>query len=715
MSDVALLDLTTEIDAAWIGSVLTPAHPGAVVRGVSLRPIGAGNVSDTVLVTVDYAERPDDAPDAVVAKFRPSVPEIHAHGLGSGAYHREIGAYRAITDRDACRIPRLLHVAGDETNINLVVEDLTSATAGDQVAGCGVGEAEAVLTQPARLHATFFPADEDTAPAWPIRMSEVADYWTGLTRTGSARALARYRDTLPAADLELVAAVADVVHDWHLLPQARLTLSHGDPRVDNILFEQAGDGVRAVLIDWQVTGLRNPMYDVGYFLSGSVPVAERRARAAPAGALRARVRRRGRRLRPRHRDRGLPHPGAVRPGDHDRGDRRAAGQRRREPADPGAAGAQLCRRARLGRDRGDPSPDVRRRSRVMPAPLPELGFYTLGGHVESPRQMLDELRLAEDLGFGTAFLSERFNLKEAASLTGAAGAVTERMTIATGATNHNTRHPAVTAAWATTVHRLTGGRFVLGLGRGLRPQLDAFGLPPVTTAQLEDFIGLMRRLWRGETVRDHDGPAGRYPALRLDPTFDEDIPIGLTAFGPNTLDLAGRAADVVVLHTYFSDETTARCVRRVRDAAERAGRDPASVAVWACLATVPDTLTEDVRLRRTVARLATYLQVYGDLMVRTNGWDPAALARFRADPVVAGLAGWADAVATAEQIEHIATVLPDSWLAAAATGSPDACARTVAGQFGLGVDGVITHCATPSELAPVLDAYRRAAVAGRAS
>lgn len=343
--------------------------------------------------------------------------------------------------------------------------------------------------------------------------------------------------------------------------------------------------------------------------------------------------------------------------------------------------------------------------------LPELGFYTLGGHVESPRDMLGELRLAEDMGLGTAFLSERFNVKEAASLTGAAGAVTERLTIATAATNHNTRHPAVTAAWATTVHRLTGGRFVLGLGRGLRPQLAAFGLPQVTTAQLEDFIGLMRRLWRGETVRDHDGPAGRYPALKLDPTFDEDIPIGLTAFGPNTLDLAGRAADLVVLHTYFSDETTARCVARVRAAAERAGRDPAAVRVWACYATVPDTLPEEVRLRRTAARLATYLQVYGDLMVRTNDWDPAELERFRADPVVAGLGGWADAVADRGQIEHLAAVLPPSWLAAAATGSPERCAAAVAHQFDLGVDGVIMHCSTPSELRPVVEAYRALRVA----
>ncbi|RTL67767.1 MAG: TIGR03857 family LLM class F420-dependent oxidoreductase [Pseudonocardiaceae bacterium] len=336
---------------------------------------------------------------------------------------------------------------------------------------------------------------------------------------------------------------------------------------------------------------------------------------------------------------------------------------------------------------------------------PELGFYTLGGHVENPRVMLDELRLAERLGFGTAFLSERFSVKEAASLTGAMGAVTETMRIATAATNHNTRHPAVTAAWATTMHRLTGGRFTLGLGRGLAPQLQAFGLPPVTTAQLADFIGLMRRLWRGETVVDHDGPAGRYPRLRLDPTFDEDVTIGLTAFGPATLTLAGRAADMVVLHTYFSDETVQRCVKAVRTAAEQAGRDPAAVQVWSCYATVPDTLDEETRLRRTIARLATYLQVYGDLLVRTNAWDPAALQRFRDDPVVAGLSGWADIVAGRDEIEHIAGVLPEAWTAAAATGSAQECARRVRAQLDLGVDGVIMHCSTPAELEPVIGAY----------
>ncbi len=341
----------------------------------------------------------------------------------------------------------------------------------------------------------------------------------------------------------------------------------------------------------------------------------------------------------------------------------------------------------------------------MTAVHEELGFYTLAGAPESPRALLDEIRDAEAMGLGWAFISERFNIKEAATLSGAAAAASTRIQIATGATNHNTRHPIITASFATTMHRLTGGRFTLGLGRGIAPLARALGLPPVTTAQLEDFAGLMRRLWHGEFVMGHDGPAGKYPLLFLDPTFDEDIRLALMAFGPNSLALAGRAFDVVVLHTFFTDETLERCVRTVKTAAEQAGRDPDQVKVWSVLATVGDHISEPLRLKKTVGRLATYLQAYGDLMVTTNNWDPSVLERFRADPVVSGFPGAIDDKGTTEQLEHVATLIPDEWLAPSATGSPAQCVDAIRGQFALGADGVILHGASPAELAPIIAAY----------
>lgn len=343
---------------------------------------------------------------------------------------------------------------------------------------------------------------------------------------------------------------------------------------------------------------------------------------------------------------------------------------------------------------------------MNPTPrFPELGFYTLAGGAQNPRDLVTECARAEELGLGAVFISERFNVKEAVTLSGAAAVASTNLKIITGATNHNTRHPMVTASYATTMHRLTGGRFVLGIGRGIAPLFDAYGIPRITTAQMEDFAGLMRRLWHGETIIGHDGPAGKYPVLRLDPSFDEDIELGLVAFGPNSLELGGRAFDHVILHTFFADDTLQRCVATVKQAAERAGRDPESVTVWSCFATIGDHLPEPARLMKTVGRLATYLQGYGDLMVETNRWDPAVLARFRADDVVAGFRSAIDVDATTDQLEHIATLIPDEWLAPSATGTAAECAASVRGQFALGADAVIMHGASPDQLAPIVDAY----------
>ena len=342
---------------------------------------------------------------------------------------------------------------------------------------------------------------------------------------------------------------------------------------------------------------------------------------------------------------------------------------------------------------------------MRPDPLPELGFYGLPGHTDSPADLLQECRDAEELGLGACFISERFNVKEAASLTGAACAVSDRIGVATSVTNHNTRHPLVTAAWSTTLHRLSGGRFSLGLGRGFDPLFQAIGLRPITMRQIEDFVGLMRRLWKGETILAHDGPAGQYGFLRLDERFDEDIPVMLAALGPKTMEWGGGVFDGVMLHTFFTDQALKECVERIRRGAEAAGKDPASVRVWAVMATLTD-LPESARLKMLVGRMGTYLQAYGDALVTINGWDPKVLTDFRNAPQVQEVRGSIDAVATPSQLEAIAELIPDEWLAASAVGSPAHVAQRIEDQLAAGADGVILHASTPAQLAPALEAYR---------
>ena len=337
--------------------------------------------------------------------------------------------------------------------------------------------------------------------------------------------------------------------------------------------------------------------------------------------------------------------------------------------------------------------------------LEELGCYLLAGQPDTARDLIAEVRDAEAMGLGAAFISERYNKKEAVVLSGAAGAASERIRIITGATNHNTRHLMVTAGLTRTMQSLTGGRFTLGLGRGIPAMQDAYGIDRITTAQMEDVAVLLRRLFRGEVIFNHDGPAGSFPVLHIDATLDEYLPLGIVAFGPETLALGGRCFDDVILHTYFTDETTVRCVRTVKDAAEQAGRDPDDVRVWSCFATIGDHLDEPARLKKSVGRLGTYLQGYGELLVRTNGWDREVLDRFLADPIIQGVRGL-DVVGTPAELEHAATLIPEDWLSASATGSPEQCVAAIRNQFDLGCDSVILHGSTPAELRPIVDAYR---------
>ncbi len=279
--------------------------------------------------------------------------------------------------------------------------------------------------------------------------------------------------------------------------------------------------------------------------------------------------------------------------------------------------------------------------------------------------------------------------------------------LATAATNHNTRHPMVTASYATTMHLLTEGRFTLGLGRGIAPLFDAVRHPP----DHHRADGGLRRAdapaveGRGDLrPRRAGGSLPAAPSRRSVRLRHPDRADRVRA----ELARAWRAERSTPSCCTPSSPTTPCAVRStsVRRSAEAAGRDPATVRIWSCYATIvdgfpePDSAEED---RRTTRHLPTGLR-RPDGRRRTTGTRPCSSA---SGPTrwSRRLPGAADAKATPEQLEHIATLIPDEWLEPAATGSPQRCAERVLRQFELGVDGVIMHGASPAELAPVVDAY----------
>jgi len=337
--------------------------------------------------------------------------------------------------------------------------------------------------------------------------------------------------------------------------------------------------------------------------------------------------------------------------------------------------------------------------------FPELGIYLLPGHTDAPADLLEEVRAAEALGLGSAWISERFDVKEVGALCGAAAAVTREIWIGTGATNIDTRHPLLLASMATTLSRLSRGRFALGIGRGIGVRSGMLGLAPVKNAELTAFAALMRKLWQGERVIGHDSALGKFPYLHLASWMKEPIPLLMTAFGERSLEFAGGVFDGVILHTFLSDAAVKRAVALVRRGAEKAGRDPTSLKVWSVLA-VACNASEERQHRLLTARMATYLQIpgYGELLFRINGWDPKGLASFRSHAIVRGMPGAIDAIASLDQLREIRELMLEEWLPAA-IGSPTQCAQRIADQLDAGADGVILHASLPHEAAPAVEAY----------
>lgn len=339
--------------------------------------------------------------------------------------------------------------------------------------------------------------------------------------------------------------------------------------------------------------------------------------------------------------------------------------------------------------------------------FPELDCYLLPGHTQTPADAIDQARAAEAAGLGRVWLSERFDVKEAGVICGAALAVTERLRVATAATNLHTRHPLLLASLASSLHHLSHGRFELGIGRGIGVRDHMLGLPSVTNAMLADGVGLLRRLWKGERVVGHDGPLGKFPFLTMGDWIDAEIPIHFVGFGPGSLRMAGAHFDGVHLHTFIPYSGLRRAKALVQEGAEKAGRDPDAIRITTVCATAVNPDREDF-LRKMIARMATYMQApgYVERLIELNDWDAEVLAAFRASPAVQAVKGGIDSTATLEQLEKIAPLIPKDWLPAA-TGTPEECARYWQGELENGADSVCIHGSTPDEFAPALEAFAK--------
>ncbi len=197
----------------------------------------------------------------------------------------------------------------------------------------------------------------------------------------------------------------------------------------------------------------------------------------------------------------------------------------------------------------------------------ELGILTF----PSPSGSADMARMAEGLGFHSmVFADTQCLTPDVWGQLMLAAAVTERIQIGTGVTNPVSRDPSVTASAALGLQIASGGRVVLGIGRG-DSSMAKIGRRPAPPADFDLYLERLRAYLDGEEI-----PREGHPS-RIEWLADCEVPrvpIEVAATGPKVIDIAARRADRICFAVGADTERLGDCIARARRAAEEADRDP---------------------------------------------------------------------------------------------------------------------------------------------
>jgi len=156
-----------------------------------------------------------------------------------------------------------------------------------------------------------------------------------------------------------------------------------------------------------------------------------------------------------------------------------------------------------------------------------------------------------------------------------------RMQLGTCVTDTGRRNPAVTAQAAATLHLMTRGRAILGIGTGERVGNEPYGVDwskPV--ARFEEALATIRALWNsnGQLVnRDSEWFPLRNAIFTLPPVKGRWPQIWVASHGPRMLRATGRYADGWFPVSMFSPERYADGLQQVQASADNANREPHSI------------------------------------------------------------------------------------------------------------------------------------------
>ncbi len=278
---VPIADTPEALTPAWLTDAL--AHAGllgdARVTAADLRPLGTGQMCDSVRVTLTY-DRATDAPATVVAKLPAADPTSRGTALSLRSYEKEVRFYQHLAPHLPMRTPAAYHADIDVTTAAfvLLLEDMAPAEQGDQLAGCSVDEAAVAVRELVGLH----------APRWGDPGLAGYDWLATNPEQGRALALAMLPALWDGFRGRYGADIPDHVHQAgdiffsHLAPYLEappaeaVTIVHGDYRLDNLLFDPTPGGTPIAVVDWQTCATGRGAADVAYFIGAGLQADDRR-------------------------------------------------------------------------------------------------------------------------------------------------------------------------------------------------------------------------------------------------------------------------------------------------------------------------------------------------------------------------------------------------------------------------------------------------------
>jgi probable F420-dependent oxidoreductase len=236
---------------------------------------------------------------------------------------------------------------------------------------------------------------------------------------------------------------------------------------------------------------------------------------------------------------------------------------------------------------------------------------------------VDRIVRAEQLGFRYGWTYDSHILwEEGYVFLTLAAAATSKIKLGHCVTNPGIREPTVTASAYATLQGVSGGRMVMGIGRGDSSR-RVVGLEPVPVRQFEQALEMIKELMNGRPVRWNDRDLQLAWA-----EGNGEIPMYVAGYGPRALRVAGRVGDGVVIQL-ADPEITRWIIDRARAAAIEAGRDPDALAPVVCAPAVVDADLPRWReeTRWFPAMVSNHVK---DLIARygTDGEIPKALTDF---------------------------------------------------------------------------------------